>query len=241
MAEITVFRVFRGSGPGIRWRPADLVSTWRDLCPMLVASMNRIPAIAMSLAATALAANAAPRFALIRVTEIYSGLASTTTLQQEIKKELEEIMKNERAEELRKIIAELQDLQAKLTDKAKPLDEATNRKLARSYEIKRQEAQTLQKEFENYKAEEEKRINAKMVAGMRDTLRKITETSHKVAKDKGFQCVFDSSGSTNTGVPFVLYSKDSPDLTEDVKTALQGSGTAAATTSPQLPTTTPKH
>lgn len=193
----------------------------------------------MSLAVTALAANAAPRFALIRVTDIYSGLPSTTVLQQEIKKEREGIMKNERAEELRKIIAELQDLQAKLTDKANPLDEATNRKLARSYEIKRQEAQTLQKEFENFKAEEEKRINTKMVAGMRDSLKKITETSTRIAKEKGFHCVFDSSGSTNTGVPFVLYHKDSPDLTEDVRAAMQGSGTAASTTPPH-PETPPK-
>ena len=119
---------------------------------MVSAHMKRIQIIATLLAATALTAGAAPRFALIRVKDIYAALPSTAELQQEIKKERDAIMKNERAEELRKIITELQGLQARLSDKNNPLDEATSRKLARSYEIKRQEAQTLQKEFEDYRA-----------------------------------------------------------------------------------------
>jgi len=189
----------------------------------------------MILAATALTASAAPRFALIRVKDIYSGLPSTTALQQEIKKEREEIMKDQRAEDLRKIISELQTLQARLSDKNNPLDEAASRKLARSYEIKRQEAQTLQKEFENFRAEQEKQINKKMVAGMRASLNKIMETANRISREQGYDVILDSSGNTNTGVPFVLYSKKSPDLTDDVKAALQDSAPASAapnTTSP---------
>ena len=194
--------------------------------------MNRLQAIAMTLAATALTASAAPRFALVRVKDIYAGLPSTTALQQEIKTERDQIMKDQRAEELRKIIAELQSLQTRLSDKNNPLDEATGRKLARSYEIKRQEAQTLQKEFESFRTEQEKQINRKMVAGMRASLDKIMDTSRKVAKEKGYDLVFDSSGNTNTGVAFVLYQKTSPDLTDDVKAALQDAAPAAAAPAP---------
>ena len=43
------------------------------------------------------------------------------------------------------------------------------------------------------------------------------------AKERGFDSVFDSTGSTNTGVPFVLFSKDAPDLTVDVEAALKDS------------------
>lgn len=202
---------------------------------MVPEHMNQFRAIAMILAATALTASAAPRFALIRVKDIYSGLPSTTALQQEIKKEREEIMKDQRAEDLRKIISELQTLQARLSDKNNPLDEAASRKLARSYEIKRQEAQTLQKEFENFRAEQEKQINKKMVAGMRASLNKIMETANRISREQGYDVILDSSGNTNTGVPFVLYSKKSPDLTDDVKAALQDSAPASAapnTTSP---------
>lgn len=200
--------------------------------------MNRLQAIVMTLAATALTAGAAPRFAVIRVKDIYAGLPSTAQLQQETKAERDAIMKDGRAEELRKIIAELQGLQARLSDKNNPLDEASSRRMARGYEIKRQEAQTLQKEFESYRTEQEKQINRKMVAGMRASLDKIMEISRKVAKEKGYELVLDSSGNTNTGVAFVLYQKESPDLTDDVKAALQDSikpSPEAATAKPSTP------
>jgi len=185
--------------------------------------MNSFKAISLILLATALSANATPRFALVRVKEIYTAMPATTALQEQIKKEHEAIMKDQRAEQLRKIIGELQALQAQLADKKKTIDEASNRKLAQAYEIKRQEAQTLQQEFESFKTEQEKIINQKMVLGMRNSLNRIVMVSNKLAKERGFDSVFDSTGSTNTGVPFVLFSKDAPDLTVDVEAALKDS------------------
>jgi outer membrane protein len=186
-------------------------------------SMNSFQAISITLLATALTAAAAPRFAVIRVKDIYTALPATIAIQQQIKDEQAAIMKDQRAEQLRKIIAELQSLQTQLSDKKSPLDEATNRKLARTYEIKRQEAQTLQQEFENFKAEQEKLINRKMVAGMRASLDRIAAVSQKISKERGYDAVFDSSGSTNTGVPFVLFNKNAPDLTADIQAALKDS------------------
>jgi outer membrane protein len=185
--------------------------------------MNFLKAISLTLLVTALSAGAAPRFALVRVKEIYSAMPATTALQEQIKKEHEAIMKDHRAEQLRKIIGELQALQAQLADKTKTIDEASNRKLAQAYEIKRQEAQTLQQEFESFKTEQEKIINQKMVAAMRSSLDRIVAMSNKLAQERGFDSVFDSSGSTNTGVPFVLFSKEAPDLTSDVEAALKDS------------------
>ncbi len=188
--------------------------------------MNPLKSISLILLASALTATAAPQVALVRVKDIYVALPSTTALQQEIKKEREEIMKDERAEQLRKILTELQTLQTQLSDKNNPLDEATGKKLARTYEIKRQEAQTLQQEFESFKAEKEKTINKKMVAGMRASLDQIVKISNKIAKEKGLDLVFDSSGNTNTGVPFILYTKQAPDLTAHVQAALKDSEAA---------------
>ena len=201
--------------------------------------MNCINAIAMTLAATTMAVAAAPRIALIRVKEIYAGLPATAALQQEIKTEREEIMKDQRADTLRKIITELQGLQAKLSDKTNPPDEETSRKLARSYEIKRQEAQSLQNEFETFRSEREKQINRKMVSGMRATLDHITEISRKIAKEQGFDIVLDASGETNTSVPFVLYQKNALDLTGAVKAALQDAGPDTTTAPAPAKTPTP--
>ncbi len=183
--------------------------------------MTLSKALPLALLATAGIACAAPKFALIRVKDIYTALPSTAALQVELKKDRDEIIKNERAEQLRKIITELQALQSQLADKTKPLDEATGKKLARAYEIKRQEAQTLQQEFESFKTEQEKALNKKMVSSMRASLDRISAMSGKISKERGFDAVFDSSGGTNTDLPFVLYSKDAPDLTADVQAALK--------------------
>lgn len=191
--------------------------------------------LAVMLLATCSIGSAAPRFALIRVKDIYTGLSSTIARQEQIKKERDEIMKDKRVEDLRRVIAELQEIQAKLSDKDHPPDEETGRNLARKFEIKRQEAQSLQKEFESFREEQEKLINRKMVSGMRTSLNKIVEASKKVAKEKGYDSVFDSSGNTNTGVPLVLYSKASPDLTDDVKAALKDSEAAAPVKKPDTP------
>lgn len=193
-------------------------------------SMNSFKAISLTFLATALTASAAPRFALVRVKDIYSTLPSTVILQQQVKIQRDGIMKDQRAVELRKIIAELQSLQTQLSDKS--LDENTSTKLARSYELKRQEAQTLQQEFENFKTEQEKAINKDMVAGMRKSLERISASSRKLAKERGFDAVFDSSGSTNTGLPFVLYSKAALDLTADVQASLKD-------TEPAMPAVAP--
>ncbi len=189
--------------------------------------MKSLKAISMTLIAAATTTLAAPpRFASVRVRDIYTSLPSTTSLQEEVKKQRDEIMKDERAEKLRNIIAELQTIQTQLSDKAKPLDEGTSKALARNYEMKRQEALTLQQDFEGYQKEKEKEINLKMVTTMRASLDQIAEVSRQLAKERGFDSVFDSSGNTNTGVPFILFAKASPDLTEDVQAALKDRETA---------------
>ncbi len=166
---------------------------------------------------------AAPRFALVRVTEIYRDLPSTAAVQKKVKAERDALLQDERANMLRKTISELQAIQARLQDKTNPPGEEARLKLGRDYELKRQEAQTLQREYETFSAEQTKRINRMMVEAMRDALNRIHETSGRLAEQEGFDGVFDSSGETNTGVPFILYSKDAPDLTDKVKAALANS------------------
>lgn len=191
--------------------------------------MNRLAATLLVIAASTAAALAAPpRFALVRVSDIYRELPSTTAFQQSIQQQRDDIMKNERAEEFRKSLATLQNLQNQLQDKNAKRDDAANRKLAQEFEIKRQEAQTLQQEFENYRNEQTKLINTRIVTEMRKSLDQIVALSQKIAKEKGYDGVFDSSGETNTAVPFILYSKSAPDISEEVKSLIKDSTPAPA-------------
>lgn len=206
-----------------------------------------IRAAVLFLASTALLAlpvSAAPRFATIRVAEIYRNLESTRTLNNQLDKERKDIALDERAIHLRKILEELSTLYKELQKKREaPVDEVT-RKLAQSFEQKRQESQTLQQEFQLFETEKKKDINRRMVLAMRESLKKISSVSERIAKEQGYDCAFDVSGNSNTGVPVILYVKNGKDITEDVVAALKDSGEptalpATAEPSPGTPAATP--
>lgn len=163
-----------------------------------------------------------PKIALVRIRDVYRLLPSTKTDQAAIEVMRAEILKDSRADQLRKLIGELQSLQTELqrlseTDGA---DTARRDALSREYEIKRSSVQSLQQDFETFRTERTNEINRKMVEGMRASLDRIAAAAQKLGADKGFDWVLDSSGSTNTGLPFVLYSKDAKDLTDDLTAAL---------------------
>ena len=197
--------------------------------------MNRNAVIALILAASTFRAEAESGVAVVRVREIYAALPATEDLQKQVKQERDAILRDPRAEALRRIIAELQAIQARLSDKKKPLDDASAVRMARQYELTRQEAQTLQRDYESFREEREKEINRRMVAGMRTTLMLIHETARKVAAEQGYELVLDNSGNTNTGVPFILYQKITPDLTDAVVAALQVHPTNASASADEPP------
>jgi Skp family chaperone for outer membrane proteins len=200
--------------------------------------MSRLAVCLLMLAATLPARGGAPQIALVRVMDIYGNLASTAELRRKYQSERDAIMRDPRAEILRSAISglegELEEMRKRLRDKTRPLDEESARKLFRMYEIKRQEAGTLQDDFEKFRSEREKDINRRMIAAMRESLDRIMEAAGRTARVHGCGLVIDSTGNTNTGVPFILYQKNAKDLTDAVKTAL-GEDAAPTTTDNHTP------
>lgn len=211
-----------------------------DIPPLLFHVHQRMKSsavIPLLLLAATLAADAKPRVAIVRIRDIYAALPSTVIHQQEIQNERNDILKDQRGQDLRKLLGELQTLGAQLEQSAKSGAPATEiQELARTYEIKRQETQTIQQEFESFRAERDQEINKDLVSGIREILTRITSTSEKLAKERGYDIVLDASGSTNSGVPFVLYSKEAPDLTDEVQSAIMKSEPPMPA-NPQLPAT----
>lgn len=188
--------------------------------------------IAFLIAATSVGSLAAPpKIALVRVRDIYRQLPSTKTEQAAIEALRAEILKDRRAEELRKLIAELQALQAELQRLNEAAGPDTTRRdaLVREYEIKRSSVQSLQQDFETFRSDKTLEINRKMVEGMRASLDRINAAAQKLAAEKGYDWVLDSSGNTNTGLPFVLYAKDAKDLTDELTSSLSAATASAAT------------
>lgn len=159
---------------------------------------------------------ATPKFAVVRVTDIYRELASTAEMQKDLKSQRDAILQNKRAVQLRGIIGELQVLQSQLQAKKNEMESESGKKLVRDFEIKRQEAETLRQEFEEFRESEDKRINKVMVETMRSSLDRISGAAQQIGKERNLEGVFDVSGNSNTGLPFILYTADSEDLTEDV-------------------------
>lgn len=182
-----------------------------------------------------------PKVALVRVRDVYMQLPSTKTEQATIEAMRAEILKDHRAEELRKLIGELQALQAELQrmNDSAGADTTQRDALVRQYEIKRSNVQSLQQNFETFRTERTTEINRKMVEGMRASLDRISAAAQKLGSEKGYDWVLDSSGNTNTGLPFVLYSKDAKDLTDDLTAALAATPVSTAGDPPKAPPATP--
>ncbi len=177
----------------------------------------KIPAaILASMLAACFTAAAAPRIAVVRVADVYKQLESTRQQQQELQAKRQAVLKDRRAEELNKLVA---DLNARREQFAS-LDPESRVKAEREYAVKRQEAQTLREDFSSFQTAKNREINAELVAGMQASLKKIRETALKIGQEQGFDWVLDTSGNTNTGLPLVLYAKNAVDLTDRVAASL---------------------
>ena len=188
-------------------------------------------AVTTILAALIGVATANPKIAVVRVADIHRALDSTKEQAAAIKAEREAIAKDARLRAYQSVLKELEQLNAKrnaaLADTENP-DQSIRENLKREYSLKLQEATTIYREYEAFREDRLKEINAKMVAQMEKSLAMIHAKASALGKKKGVDWVLDSSGQTNTGVPFILYAKSPLDLTSEVLTALGQSPTETA-------------
>jgi len=207
-----------------------------DLVHLPVSHMTRLIAILIAVSSVGALA-APPKIALVRVRDVYRLLPSTKTEQAAIEALRAEILKDRRADELRKLITELQTLQAELQrlNETAGADATRRDALVREYEIKRSSVQALQQDFETFRNDKTLEINRKMVDGMKASLERINTAAQKLGADKGYDWVLDSSGNTNTGLPFVLYAKDAKDLTDELTSSLSTASASASTTPAPAP------
>jgi len=102
----------------------------QDTVSRSLSGMLRATTLILLSLVSALPAMAAPRFAVVQVTEVYRNLTSTQTMLAEIQKERAEILKDERAVHLRNLLEEMKALQAQLQAKRDAPVDDTIRKLA---------------------------------------------------------------------------------------------------------------
>ena len=180
--------------------------------------MPRLSGIALGLLLTGLA-GAAPRLALVRISDLYRELPATREMLQKTQEKREALDQDPRLGAYRAVLAELEKLQQRLSSAGDSDADARN-EIDRQYALKRQEALTLYRDYQDFRAERLREINEEMIVATEENLARIHEIAAQVAEDRGVDLVIDSSGRTNTGVPFVLFAKDPVDLTSNVADAL---------------------
>ena len=179
--------------------------------------MKKAAAIVATLIVASLAAVAAPpRVATVRVAEVFRKLESTATANDEVQAKREALKKDKRQAALDELTADLKLRAEKLAEGGASIDPVTRKKLEQEFLLKRQEAKSLEEDFEAFRTEKHR----EMIADMRVRLETIRSAAEKIAKEEGYDWIFDSSGQTNTGVPLILYAKNPNDLTDRVLAAL---------------------
>jgi len=78
------------------------------------------------------------------------------------------------------------------------------------------ETQKLQRDIEEYDANHRKILEEQSQRMRQTIVKEITDVVNKEARDQGYQLVLDKSGSTINGVPMVVFSLDTMDITDDI-------------------------
>jgi outer membrane protein len=178
-------------------------------------------AAAFTLALSTIVADAnPPRVAVVRVSDVFNKLDTTARAVEETNSKKAEINRDSRLTTYNGLYADLQARRKALDDNPNKMDPETRKRLAREYTIKLQEAKSVLEDFESFRAEKTREIEGEAVASMKQRLAVIRDTAEKLAKEEGYDWLFDASGSTNTGVPLLLYAKNANDLTDRVLAAL---------------------
>lgn len=168
---------------------------------------------------------AAPKIAFVQVSEIYLKLESTKDMNLDIEIERSEVFNDPRTSAYRSVLRDLETTRKKLGE-SQEISQAARRQLVISYDLKRQEALTLKRELDGFRQRRTKEINTKLVSQMKVIRAKIQLAAAQTAQTKGYDLLIDSSGKTNSVLPFVLYSKNPSDITAAVRATLTESGFA---------------
>ena len=76
--------------------------------------------------------------------------------------------------------------------------------------------QKMQRDLEEYRRSHQKILEEQSLRMRQGILKEITDVVLKEAKDAGYLLVLDKSGNTLNGLPSVVFSQDSLEITQDI-------------------------
>jgi outer membrane protein len=171
---------------------------------------------ALGLALTASAQAPSSRIVTIDLNKLFNDYYKTPIASAKLKETADSFNK-EHDEMMSNYKKEIDDLNKLRDDQDKPEYSAEVREQKRkAVADKLTETQKMQRDIDDFRTSHRK-ILEEQTQRMRQTiLKEIQDVIEKEARDKGYQLVLDKSGNTLNGVPDLIYSQDSMDVTDDI-------------------------
>ena len=144
---------------------------------------------------------------------------------------------DDRAETYKKSLDEINNLNKQLESPALSADKKTQ--TAKERDDKIANIKNMEREISDFRQTRERQLQEQLMRVREGIVKEITDIVMEKVKASNLDLVFDKSGMSINGVPFLLYSHDNIDFTNDIIAVLNKPGRAASSTAKANPSTTP--
>ena len=132
---------------------------------------------------------------------------------------------------------EINNLNKQLESPALSADKKTQ--TAKERDDKIANIKNMEREISDFRQTRERQLQEQLMRVREGIVKEITDVVMEKVKASNMDLVFDKSGMSINGVPFLLYSHDNIDFTNDIITVLNKPGRAASSTAKANPSATP--
>ncbi len=144
---------------------------------------------------------------------------------------------DDQAEAYKKALDEINNLNKQLESPALSADKKTQ--TAKERDDKIANIKNMEREISDFRQTRERQLQEQLMRVREGIVKEITDVVMEKVKANHFDLVFDKSGMSINGVPFLLYAPDNVDFTNDIITVLNKPGRAASSTARANPSATP--
>ena len=144
---------------------------------------------------------------------------------------------DDRAEAYKKSLDEINNLNKQLESPALSADKKTQ--TAKERDDKIANIKNMEREISDFRQTRERQLQEQLMRVREGIVKEITDIVMEKVKGSNLDLVLDKSGMSINGVPFLLYSHDNIDFTNDIIAVLNKPGRAASSTAKANPSPTP--
>jgi outer membrane protein len=144
---------------------------------------------------------------------------------------------DDRAESYKRALDEINNLNKQLESPALSADKKTQ--TAKERDDKIANIKNMEREISDFRQTRERQLQEQLMRVREGIVKEITDVVMEKVKASNMDLVLDKSGMSINGVPFLLFSHDNIDFTNDIIAVLNKPGRAASSTAKATSSATP--